>query len=297
MPMTPLSEQQNHRLLRLATYASVFTACLLIVIKLVATMHTGSVSILASLVDSLMDSLASIINLLAVRYALMPPDQDHRFGHGKAEPLAGMAQAGFICASAFFLVFHAIDRLLNPQPLSDLNLGVGVMLFSILATALLLAFQRYVVKKTQSTAIKADALHYLSDLLTNASIIVALLLTTIGWLWADTLFALGIAIYIFYSAIEIGKESFRHLMDEELDGETQKTILQMALAHPRVLGVHDLRTRQSGQAKFIQLHLELDENLPLIESHAIADAVEHTISKLIPGAEVIVHQDPVGDKN
>lgn len=291
--MTHNIQTNNHRKLKQATYASVFTAILLIIVKLAAWLLTDSVSILASLIDSLMDSLASIINMLAVRYSLMPADGDHRFGHGKAEPLAGLAQAGFICGSAVFLVFHAIDRLRHPMPLSDIDIGIAVMIFASVATGVLLAFQYHVIKRTHSTAIRADALHYGTDILTNISIIIALALATIGWDWADTVFAIGIAIYIFYSAISIGYDAFQQLMDHELDDDIKQKVLAIALQNPQVHGVHDFRTRQSGQVKFIQLHLELDDRLMLTQSHAIADAIENTICELIPGAEVIVHQDPV----
>ncbi len=284
--------ENNGRMMKRATYASVTTAGVLIAVKFAAWFLTGSVSILASLIDSLMDSLASIINMLAVRYSLIPADGDHRFGHGKAEPLAGLVQAGFICGSAVFLVFHAVDRLRYPQPLSDLDIGIGVMVFATLATGALLAYQYHVIKHTQSTAIRADALHYATDMLSNISIILALVLTTFGWVWADTLFAIGIAIYIFYSAVSIGHDAFQQLMDRELDDDIKEQILALALENPDVHGVHDFRTRQSGQSKFIQLHLELDDTLLLTEAHAIADSVEDAICSFVPGAEVIVHQDP-----
>ena len=278
--------------MRLATYASVTTALVLIAVKLLAWLWTGSVSILASLVDSLMDSIASAINLLAVRYALVPADSEHRFGHGKAEPLAGLAQAGFICGSAVFLLFHAIDRLRFPHALRDIGIGVGVMAFSIVVTAGLLVLQRRVIKQTQSTAIRADALHYATDLLTNLAVVVGLLLASYGWGWADSVFAIGIAGYIGFSAARIGYEGFQQLMDRELSPDLQAQILAIARQSPAVLGAHDLRTRRSGRLRFVQLHLELDDDLPLVEAHAIADQVEAQIRALLPDAEVIIHQDP-----
>ena len=190
----------NATLLQRATYASVATAGTLIAAKLAAWAMTGSVSILASLVDSAMDALASFINLLAVRYSLQPADSEHRFGHGKAEPLAGLAQAAFISGSAVFLVLHALDRLRYPHVLEDIGVGVGIMLFAILMTLGLLAIQHRVVRATGSTAIRADALHYASDLLTNLSIILALFLASLGWTWVDPLFAIGVALYIFGSS-------------------------------------------------------------------------------------------------
>ena len=290
--MTDNTIEENSTKMKQATYASVSVACILIAVKFAAWLLTGSVSILASLIDSLMDSLASIVNMFAVRYSLTPADVDHRFGHGKAEPLAGLAQAGFICGSAVFLIIHAIDRLRYPTPLRDIDIGIAVMVFATLATSALLAFQYHVIRRTQSTAIRADALHYASDMLTNISIIIALVLSLIGWGWADTVFAIFIAIYIFSSAVHIGHDAFQQLMDRELDDEIKQQILQLALSNPDVYGVHDLRTRQSGQMKFIQLHLELDDDLRLSESHDIADSVEKAICDLIPGSEVIVHQDP-----
>ena len=281
------------RLLKTATYASVFTAVVLIVAKSAAWLLTGSVSILASLMDSIMDSLASLINLFAVRYSLQPADAEHRFGHGKAEPLAGLAQAAFIGGSAIFLVLHAVDRLRFPHELEDMTVGVLVMLFAMVMTFGLLMLQRYVIRKTGSTAIRADALHYASDLLTNASTIVALYLSSLGWSWADPVFAMGIALYIFYSAFHIGFEAFELLMDRELSSEVQAQIRAIALGHPGVYGVHDLRTRRSGQTTFVQMHLELDQTLPLEQAHAIGDAVEADIDTFLPEAEIIIHHDPV----
>lgn len=282
-------------LLRLASFASVITAGFLIVAKLAAWSVTGSVSLLASLVDSVMDSIASVINLFAIRYSLQPADEDHRFGHGKAEPLAGLAQAAFIAGSAVFLVFHAIDRLRFTHALEKVGIGVAVMVLAIVLTLVLLGIQRYVIRKTGSTAIRADSLHYLTDLLTNMSVLLALYLSSLGWTWADPLFAIAVATYIFYSAFQIGHEAFQQLMDRELPEEILQRIKETAMSHPEVTGTHEMRTRQAGQTRFVQLHLELDENLPLKTAHAIADEVEAEILTFLPGAEVLIHQDPVND--
>lgn len=280
------------RLLRLATYASVATAAVLIAAKLAAALMTGSVSVLASLVDSMMDVAASIVNLLAVHYSLQPPDRNHRFGHGKAEPLAGLVQAAFVAGSAVFLVLHAVDRLLYPQPLNDAMVGVSVLLFAMVATGVLLLFQRYVVRRTRSTAIRADALHYATDLLTNAATIAALGLAVLGWPSADPIFAIGIAGYILYSAGQIGHESIQLLMDRELSPEVHEQIKRIVRDHPQVRGVHDVRTRSSGQTYFIQLHLMLDDLMPLVEAHQVADEVEASILAVFPNADVIIHEDP-----
>jgi ferrous-iron efflux pump FieF len=282
-------------LLKLASIASVITAGFLIVVKLAAWYVTGSVGLLASLVDSVMDSIASLINLFAIRYSLQPADEEHRFGHGKAEPLAGLVQAAFIAGSAIFLIFHAIDRLRLAQPLERVGVGVGVMILAIVMTLILLAIQRYVIHKTDSTAIRADSLHYATDLLTNVSILLALYLTTLGWTWADPVFAIAVAIYIFYSAFHIGQDSFQQLMDRELPADILEKILATAMSHIEVTGTHELRTRQSGQTRFVQLHLELDEEMSLKRAHEIADEVEAEIKAFLPGAEVLIHQDPADD--
>jgi ferrous-iron efflux pump FieF len=287
-----ISTDDRGRLLRLATYASVGTATLLILVKLVAWLVTGSVSVMASLVDSLMDVGASLVNLLAVRWALQPADADHRFGHGKAESLAGLGQATFIVGSALFLGLHAVDRLLHPQPLSDLGVGVGVMLFAMAATLILLSFQRRVVRLTGSTAIRADALHYATDLATNTATLFALFAAILGWPGLDPILALGIAAYILYSAVQIAREAVDLLMDKELDPGDRQRIESIARAVPLVLGVHDLRTRRSGQVPVIQLHLELDDSLPLLSAHRVCDRVEAALLADFPGADITIHQDP-----
>ncbi|OGQ86202.1 MAG: divalent metal cation transporter FieF [Deltaproteobacteria bacterium RIFOXYD12_FULL_56_24] len=282
----------NARLLRLATYASTATAVMLIGVKGAAWFMTGSLSLMASLVDSLMDAAASLINLLAVRYSLKSADQDHQFGHGKAESLAGLAQACFIGGSAIFLLMHAAERLSHPQPLLEINIGLWVMAFAMTATLGLLAFQGYVIRQTNSAAIRADALHYQSDLLTNAAAITALFFAASGWPLLDPLGALGIAGYILYSAWRIGREAMQVLMDHELPEETRQRICDIVLAHGIVLGLHGLRTRQSGQTMLIQFHLDLDQALPLAEAHRVADEVENAIMAAFPQADVLIHQDP-----
>jgi ferrous-iron efflux pump FieF len=287
--------EQEARLMRLATYASVGTAVVLIVTKLVAWLFTDSISLLASLIDSLLDVLASLISLVAVRQALTPADREHRFGHGKAEPLAALAQTAFISGSAIFLVIEAGHRIYQPRSIDHVELGVGVMIFSIVATFLLTRFQAYVVRRTGSLAIQADSLHYVGDLLANGAVVAALVLVSwFGWLLADPLFALGIAAYILYIAWQIARRALDMLMDRELSDEERDRIRQMALAHSEVLDLHDLRTRASGRQLFIQLHLELDGTMNLYRAHLVADAVEAEILAAFPEAEVIIHQDPHG---
>jgi ferrous-iron efflux pump FieF len=279
--------------MRQATYASISVAVVLIGAKFVAWGMSGSVSILATLIDSTLDALASLVNLLAVRHALSPADKEHRFGHGKAEALAGLAQAMFITGSAVFLLLESGRRVLEPVAVESPGVGMSVMVFSIAATLLLLGFQRHVVRKTGSTAIQADALHYRTDLLVNGSVIIALWLSTSGWPGFDAVFAIGIALYILLSAWGIVSHAFDHLMDRELPDSDRSTIEKIAISHPSVHGIHDLRTRRSGIATFIQLHLELDDDLSLLQAHRISDEVEASLESPYPGAEIIIHIDPI----
>tara|TARA_Y100000758_G_C16022064_1_gene411515 strand:+ start:254 stop:1135 length:882 start_codon:yes stop_codon:yes gene_type:complete len=287
-----ISSEERARLLRLATRASVAVALLLIGLKTLVWLQTGAVSLLAGLIDSLMDGAASLINLIAVAYALKPADREHRFGHGKAEALAGLAQSAFITGSALLVLLQGIDRLLHPAPVDDAWSGIAVMLFSIAATLGLLAVQRHVIRQTQSTAVGADALHYRSDLLLNLSIIAALVLAHLGIQRADALFGVGVALFIGYGAVRIGIDAVQILMDHELPDEVRSEALELARNVPDVVGVHDLRTRQSGQHWFMQLHLELPASLTLAQAHERGEQVRLAISARFPQADVLVHKDP-----
>ena len=278
--------------MRLATRAALAIALTLVLAKAIAWWLSGSVSLLAGLTDSLLDSAASLINLVAVHFALRPADEDHRYGHGKAEALAGLGQALFIGVSAILLGLQGIERLQSPQPLEAGGIGIAVMLLSLARTVALLAFQRKVVRETGSTAIHADSLHYRSDILLNSSILLALLLTRFGWQQMDAIFAIGIAVYIFWSALSIVRGAIAVLMDEELPGETTQHMYALATAVPGVLGAHDLRTRISGTRWFVQLHLELPGEMSLSQAHAHCVAVEKAIHDHYPRAEVLVHADP-----
>jgi len=286
---------ETERLMRRATYAAVAVAGILIAVKLGALIVTGSVSILASLADSAMDALASMVNLLAVRHALRPADRQHRFGHGKAEALAGLGQSAFVAGSAVFLLFQAGERLIHPKPLANTEVGVGVIAFSILATLALVLYQRHVVRRTASLAIGADSLHYKGDLLVNASVILALLLSDVlGWTGIDALFGAGIALYILYNAWAIANASLGPLMDRELPEAARARIRVIAEAHPEVSAIHDLRTRSAGLTTFIQFHMEVDGRLDLNRVHVISDDVEAKVRAAFPEAEVIIHMDPEG---
>ncbi|WP_409275766.1 cation diffusion facilitator family transporter [Pseudomonas sp. KCJK9111] len=284
---------EHKRLLRLATRASLAVASILVVSKALAWWLSGSVSLLAGLTDSALDAVASFLNLLAVHYALRPADDDHRFGHGKAEALAGIAQALFIGGSAVLIALQALERLRNPQPLGDTAIGIGVMLLSLVLTVALLALQRKVIRATGSTAVRADSLHYRSDLLLNGSILLALLLARFGWPQLDALFGLGIALYILWSALQIARESTAILMDKELPVDVSEDMASRVLAIDGVLGVHDLRTRVSGNQWFVQLHIELPGQLPLHHAHGLCVQASEVIRQQYPKADVMVHADPV----
>jgi len=284
---------QHARLMRQATFAALTVALTLALAKAIAWWLSGSVSLLAGLTDSLLDGAASLLNLIAVHYALRPADEDHRYGHGKAEALAGLGQALFIGISAVVVGWHGVDRLLDPHPIGAATLGVAVMLLSLALTAALLLFQRHVVRQTGSTAIRADSLHYRSDLLLNTSILLALLLASFGWPQLDALFGIGIAFYILWSALSIAREASAVLMDKELAPELSERMHLLACGIPGVLGVHDLRTRMSGTRWFVQLHVELSGELSLLQAHELCERVEFAIRAEFSRAEVLVHADPL----
>lgn len=290
-----LMSEENGQLMRLATYASVSVACLLIALKTGAWIATESIAMLSTLVDSLLDALASIVNLFAVRHALTPADHEHRFGHGKAEALAAMAQSAFIAGSAVLLLFQAGERFINPRPLSAPEIGIWVMVISIVLTVILVAFQLWVVRRTQSVAISADSLHYKGDVLVNLAVIVALVLGTwFGWIYADPIFGAAIAAYILFNAWLIVRDALDMLMDRELPDEERERIRDIALSHPEVESLHDMRTRRSGPTSFIQFHLVMKAEMSLLRAHEISDAVETELRETFTDAEILIHQDPTG---
>jgi ferrous-iron efflux pump FieF len=289
------AEHDHARLLKLASWASVGVAAALIAAKSVAWIVTDSVAVLSTLLDSLLDLFASLVIFVAIRHALTPADREHRFGHGKAEPLAALTQAAFITGSALILLFQAGSRALNPIIVKAPEFGIAVTGIALFATTALIVFQRWVVRRTGSLAISADSLHYTGDLLMNAAVIAALILNGwFGWLYADPLFGAAIAIYIIYNAKGIATDALDMLMDRELPEEDRRRIYEIAQAHPETHTAHDLKTRQSGQTRFIQLHLEMKPDISLLEAHHISDDVERQIIDAFPDAEVIIHQDPEG---
>lgn len=280
-------------MIRLATYASVTVACLLIALKTFAWWVTHSVSLQASLIDSLLDGIASIINMIAVYHALKPADAEHRFGHGKAESLAALGQALFIGASSLWLLHEAKDRFVMQGPLESTNTGLVVMIIAIVITLFLVTFQRYVVRETKSSAIAADMLHYKSDLLINAAVMISLICADFFHVnWIDPIFGLLIGLYILWTAWQITRDAFNILMDRELDDEEREKILAIIHTHPEVLGVKDLRTRSSGLHQFFQLRLIMKPSLSLQKADLIADEVEAEVMKAYPKSQVMIRIVP-----
>jgi ferrous-iron efflux pump FieF len=283
------------RLTTRAALASVAVALLLSGIKLVAWWQSGSVAMLAAAMDSLLDLVASLTNLFAIRWAGRPADRGHRFGHGKAEALAGLAQAAVISGSAVFLAVQSIARLRNPQPVEAGGWALAVVAVSLVATFALVLYQRGVVKRTGSLAIGADRLHYVSDLMMNLAVAIAIGLSAfLGILWADPLFGLGIGAYIAASAFMILRQSVDQLMDRELPEEERKIIRGLVAQHEAVRGVHSLRTRQSGNQIHMLLHIDLDPAMTLAAAHAVGIEVENALLRQYPDADILIHADPAG---
>lgn len=291
----PIDLPHKEKLMRQATQASLAVAVGLLVLKLGAWHLTGSVAMLASATDSVLDALASAVAMLAVHWSLQPADREHRFGHGKLEPLAGLAQSALVLTSAVGLLVSAIQRLIAPTPVVQGAVGLAVMAVATVATVLLMRFQRKVIAATDSTAISADALHYASDLAMNAAVALALLgAWGLGWLWLDPVLGLVAAVLIGRSAMQIGWDSVQLLMDRELPEPVRDRIVQIVMAHHGVLGLHDLRTRRVGLHNHIQFHLEMDGHTPLSNAHAVGQAIEDAVCRAFPGSEVLVHFDPHG---
>lgn len=286
---------RDDTLRRVTSYASVVVAGLLIVAKAVAVYSTGSVALLSSLVDSGVDLLASLLTAYGVIVALRPPDHDHRYGHGKAEALAALAQAAFILVSSAFLIKKATDRLIAPTPIQNLEIGYGVMGLAIVLTLLLLAMQSYTVKRTQSLAIASDRLHYVGDVLINFAVIVTFAFQDFFQAnWIDPLFAVAIAGAMCVGAVKIGHGALNVLMDKELPDEDRARILTLARAVEGVRGAHDLRTRMDAGHAIIEIHIEMDPQISLRAAHDIGDGVMRVIESVYRKADIVIHQDPFG---
>jgi ferrous-iron efflux pump FieF len=287
------TQELNARMMRRATLYSLLVGLFLVCLKTGAWLATGSLSMMSSLADSLLDVIASAINFVAIRYALMPADHDHRFGHGKAEDLATLAQSAFICGSAVFLVVEAGRRLFTPLPTAHGGIGIAVMMVSLLCTLALVLYQKRVIRRTESPLVAADSLHYFTDFLMNGTVIVSIILTNaFGWTLADPIFAILIAVWLMVGAVKMALSAFDTLMDREFSDPERESIKRTVRTTQGVLGIHELRTRRSGITQFIQFHRDLDERMSLRAAHDIATRVEVQVQQLFPKAEILIHQDP-----
>jgi len=292
--MSDLHEERASLTTR-AALASVAVALFLLVLKIYATLATGSVAMLGSLADTGLDLIASLVTLLGVRVAAMPADRDHRFGHGKAEALAALAQVALISISAVVIGWRAVQRLIHGEGTANAEYGIAVSVVAILATLALVAYQRSVVRRTSSVAIRADAVHYQSDLLLNLSVIVALVLDQyFGFTGADPLFGLGIAAWLIWGAWRASRRALDQLMDREWPEEKRQRFLAVAARHPQARGIHDVRTRSSGTHDFAQFHIWVDPKMTIAAAHEVMEAIETDLEREFPGCEVLIHLDPEG---
>lgn len=293
-----MSEKKSfNRLLKTASIASVLTAIMLIVVKVIAYFVTGSVSILSSLFDSVQDFMTSAVNYAAVRHSTQPADKEHRFGHGKAEAIGSLIQGVIIFSAALFLLKESIGRFFNAEPIKEISFGAGITVFAIVVTVILVRFQSYVIKKTNSLSIKADQAHYTGDILMNVGVIVSMMAAYYFELYIiDALFGVGVSLYLFFAVFGVAKEAVAMLMDTELDDSIRQEIEDEALSYTEVKRITDLKTRSSGDVMFIQFCAQMNPDLTLKKAHDIADLIEAGIVKKYPQAQMIIHLEPALQK-
>lgn len=286
---------RNNNLNKIASYCSLIAVSVIIIAKIIGWYLTDSLTILASLADSMLDIGTSIINFIAIRYALLPADDNHKFGHNKAEDLAVFTQSSFFLLSGFFVIINAVKRFYQPELIDNIDIGLYLMYLSLAVTFILTSFQRYVIKKTHSNIVKADYLHYIVDLLSNLAVILSLYLSEIfDSELIDPIVAILIGIYIFYGASSLIKKAFKNLMDHEFDQEDKEKLFNAIHLHPEVKAVNEVKTRYAGTKAFIQFILELDGNMSLFEADRVVDEIEEAITKIFPHSDIIIHQHPYG---
>lgn len=289
------NKEDLNRLKRLAATLSVSLAVALCFLKIFGSIYTGSLAILSSLIDSLADVFASSLSFVAIKFSTRPASLEHRYGYGRAESISALAQSAFIAGSGLFVMYDGITRIISPAPLEQTDFGIMVMTISLLATLALIAFQKYVTKKTASPAIKADSAHYTVDVLTNLSIIISLLVVKfLGINWFDILTAFVISAYLIFNAYKLAAEAVSALTDRELSPEIRQKVIDIVNNSDGIKGYHDFRSRDLGGTYCFEIHLELDGNLTLNITHQLTDKVEEAIKKQFPEAQVIIHQDPYG---
>ncbi len=289
----PQENARRHRLNLSAGFASILVAILLVAGKLWAGYVTGSLAVAASLIDSVLDIIASTGGLAAIIYAARPPDAKHGFGHGSIEDLVALGQALLVTGSAGYIAWRALDRIGEPPPLAAEGFGLVVMAGSVVLTLALVLWQSLVARRTGSRIVAADRLHYLSDLLPSIGAMIALAGAARGHRWLDPVIAIIACLVLIWGAIGIGRPAWNALMDARADPALIRRIERILGEHPGVRGFHDLRTRTAGSRVFVQVHVELDGDQSLDAAHAIAAELRLRILEMEPGADVIIHQDPV----
>lgn len=293
--MSSLTNEQSNRLKKAAAGASVCLAIALSLIKTLGVFYTGSLSVLSSMIDSFADLFASSITFIAVRYSSQPADCEHRYGHGKAEALSALIQSAFIAGSGLFVMYDGISRFITPRPLLAPDMGILIMVISLVLTIGLIIFQKYVAARTHSRAIRADSAHYTVDVITNLSIILTLVIVKLfGIDWFDTVTAFLISAYLLINAYKLASDAVALLMDQELSPAIRENIQKIVLTCAHTRGLHDLRTRDLGGTYMFEFHLELDGDLTLKTAHQYTEEVEAELRKAYPGAEIIIHEDPAG---
>lgn len=283
------------KLNRSAAFASIAVAVLLVGLKAWATWKSGSTAMLGSLADTALDLIASIATLAGVWVAAQPADEEHRFGHGKAEALAAIFQVLLISLSAFSIMVRAVSQLIAGARPEGAQEGITVSAIALVATLALLAWQRHVIRRTESIAIETDHLHYKSDLLLNLAVIAALALDRYGgFAAADPLFGIGIALWLGWGAWQASTRAIDHLMDREWPEEKRERFLKVLARHPELRGVHDLRTRTSGSRDFVQFHVWVDGAMTVRHAHQVMDDIEAKLKAEFPDIEILIHPDPEG---
>lgn len=266
--------------------------------KAIATAYSGSAAVLSALIDSLSDIGLSVMTLIAISWSLKPADDDHRFGHGKIEGIAALLQAAFLVGGGSFLLLESLDRFIHPQPITNHLFTIMLMAVSVILSGVISAIQKLGAKKSGSLAQEADSLHYSSDIIINGAVLIVVLVDYLGWVapWLDPLCALGVAGIMANAAFKIAEKSFAMLMDKELPGDKRSRIIAIIKSHPEVLGLHDLRTTQSGTKYMISFDIELDPSMLLWSAHEITRVIENAILIEFENAEIMIHVDPYGDK-
>ena len=295
MTAAPSATTDAHAATRAITRLSVGVAVVLIALKAFALGASGSVSILASLADSTLDLIASLATFYAVRWAAAPPDEDHRYGHGKGEALAALVQAGLIFASSVFIGWEAINRMIRPAPVENGLWGVVIMVASIGLTGFLVWRQTLALKASGSLAVAGDRAHYAADLAANVVVLIGV--ASGAWLNApglDAAAGLIVAVWLFWGAFGLLREAADHLLDRAVQPSERAAIATAVLSDPRISGVHQLRTRMAGSVVMIQMHVDLDPDLTLEQAHDILIEAEARVLKVAPMADILIHPDPRG---